>query len=62
MLIVLDNAINILILATIAYSFKASITQVTLLHFIELVYIIFPIKVNFATSFNLVLITNTNLI
>ena len=60
MLIVFDYAINILTPAIITYSFKASTTQVTLLHFVTLVYMMFPIKVNFATPSNSVPITSTN--
>ena len=60
MLIMFDNAINILILAIIAYSFKASIAQVTFLHFIELMCMIFLVKVNSAIPSDSMLITNTN--
>jgi len=60
MLIMLNSAINILTFAIIAYNSEASIIQVTLLHFIKLVYIMFPIKINFIISFNSVLIINTN--
>ena len=60
MLIMLNNAINISTFVIIVYSFEASIARVTLLHFIEFVYIMFPVKVNFVTSFNLIPITSTN--
>jgi len=62
MLIMLDSAINILNFVIIVYSFEVSIARVTFLHFVELVYMMFLVKVNFAISFDLVLITSTNLI
>ena len=56
----LDNAINILIPIIIIYSFKASIARITFLHFVELVCIMFLIKMNSATLSNSMPITSTN--
>ena len=49
-------------LATIVYSSNASITRVTLLHFVNLVCTMLPVKVNCAFSTILALIANIKLI
>ena len=56
----LNNAINISIPIIIAYSFEANITGVTFLHFVKLVCMMFPIKINFAILSDSVSIISTN--
>ncbi len=56
----LNSAINILTLATIIYNSKANIAQITFLHFVKLMYIIFPVRVNSVTPFDSVLIISMN--
>ena len=48
-LIVILREINILMPATIVYNSNTSITRVTLLHFIKLVYTILLVKVNYVS-------------